>query len=173
MTNNIDWEAVYDEELPRLYNYFRYRTGDSSTAQDLTAMTLHRAWRYREGYRSDLGAFEAWLFQIARNVAADHLRHQRLPDLELDAAEHIAADLSVEREVEYRSDADLLYRLLSRLTPPEQELIALKYGGELTNRAIARITGKSESNVGTTLHRLIQRLRREWGKVESEYDARR
>ncbi|MBK8027516.1 MAG: sigma-70 family RNA polymerase sigma factor [Chloroflexi bacterium] len=44
----------------------------------------------------------------------------------------------------------------------ERELIALKYGAELTNRAIAEVTGLSESNVGTTLHRIIQKLRQQW-----------
>jgi RNA polymerase sigma-70 factor (ECF subfamily) len=161
----VDWEALYREQMPRLYNYFRYRTGDGTAAQDLTAQTLERAWRYRERYRSDLGAFEAWLFQIARNVVVDYLREHHLADLSLEDAEHLHDDTSIEREVEDREDAARLYALLSRLTPQEQELIALKYGASLTNRAIARITGLTDSNVGTTLHRLIQRLRREWDVV--------
>ena len=38
----------------------------------------------------------------------------------------------------------------------------MKYGAEMNNRAIARATGLSESNVGTILHRAIQKLRVEW-----------
>lgn len=37
--------------------------------------------------------------------------------------------------------------------------MALKYGAGLTNRAIARLTRLSESNVGSLLHRVVQRLR--------------
>jgi RNA polymerase sigma-70 factor (ECF subfamily) len=44
----------------------------------------------------------------------------------------------------------------------ERELLSLKYGAGLTNRAIARLTGLSESNVGTLLHRTIAGLRTEW-----------
>ena len=65
-----------------------------------------------------------------------------------------------------RSLARLLHerlgRLLARLAPRERELIALKYGAEMTNRAIARLTGLRESNVGTILHRTIQVLRAAW-----------
>ena len=48
----------------------------------------------------------------------------------------------------------------------ERELLALKYGAELTNRAITRVTGLSESNVGTILHRTIQQLRAGWDEGE-------
>ncbi len=40
----------------------------------------------------------------------------------------------------------------------------MKYGAEMNNRAIARATGLSESNVGTVLHRAIQKLRVEWAE---------
>ncbi len=41
-------------------------------------------------------------------------------------------------------------------------VLALKYGGGLTNRAIARATGLSESNVGTIVHRAVEGLRAQW-----------
>ena len=63
-----------------------------------------------------------------------------------------------------RCDSDLarLGALLETLPQREQELVALKYGAEATNRAIAELTGLSESNVGTILHRVVQALRRDW-----------
>jgi RNA polymerase sigma-70 factor (ECF subfamily) len=48
------------------------------------------------------------------------------------------------------------------LPPRQRELIALKYGADMTNRAIARATGLSESNVGTILHRAVEALRVRW-----------
>ena len=53
-------------------------------------------------------------------------------------------------------------RLLAALPDRERELVALKYGAGLTNRAIARLTGLTESNVGTILHRAIVALRADW-----------
>jgi DNA-directed RNA polymerase specialized sigma24 family protein len=55
-----------------------------------------------------------------------------------------------------------LAALLGGLAEREREILALKYGAGLTNRAIARLTGLGESNVGTLLHRTVQKLRAEW-----------
>ena len=50
-----DWDAPYAEQLPRVYNFFRYRAG-ADDAEDLTSETFEKAWRARHRYRRDLGA---------------------------------------------------------------------------------------------------------------------
>src|ERR1044072_1899656 len=76
-TGQLDFEADYRTELPRVYNFFRYRLGDDQTAEDLTAETFEKAWRHRGRYRDDLASFSTWLFTIARRVATDHFRKWR------------------------------------------------------------------------------------------------
>ena len=156
-----NWEAVYTEQLPRVYNFFRYRLGNDAHAEDLTSRTFEKAWTARGRYRRDLAGFSTWLLSIARNVAVDHLRAQR-PHLPLEAAEEVAAKDTPHDEVALHSDLARLGTLLQKLPSREQELVALKYGAEATNRAIAELTGLSESNVGTILHRVVQTLRRDW-----------
>jgi RNA polymerase sigma-70 factor (ECF subfamily) len=152
---------VYAEQLPRVYNFFRYRLGNEALAEDLTSRTFEKAWSARARYRRDLAGFSTWLISIARNVATDHLRAQRR-HLPLEAANEIEAHETPHDEVARASDIARLGELLGRLTQREQELVALKYGAEATNRAIAELTGLSESNVGTILHRVVQTLRRDW-----------
>jgi RNA polymerase sigma-70 factor (ECF subfamily) len=157
-----DWDQVYAEELPRVFNFFRYRFGHTADAEDLTARTFEKAWRSRYRYRSDVAAFATWLLTIARNVAIDHAR-ARKPLVPLDAAAAVpSAARTPEEQALQQSDADRLDLLLKRLSPRDRELIALKYGAEMTNRAIARATGLSESNVGTILHRAVEELREQW-----------
>jgi RNA polymerase sigma-70 factor (ECF subfamily) len=156
-----DWEAVYVEQLPRLFNFFRYRLGNEAHAEDLTSRTFEKAWSARARYRRDLAGFSTWLLSIARNVATDHLRAQR-PHLPLEAAEEIAANDTPHDEAARASDLARLGMLLEKLPAREQELVALKYGAEATNRVIAELTGLSESNVGTILHRVVRALRRDW-----------
>jgi RNA polymerase sigma-70 factor (ECF subfamily) len=156
----LDWEAVYHDLLPRVYNFFRYQVGDDALAEDLTATTFMKAWRERARYRHDLSAFSTWLYSIARHVAIDHYRTHK-PIAPLDAADG-ASDIDIERLVARRADAARLHVLLGRLPQREREIIALKYGAEMTNRAIATLTGLSESNVGTILHRTVQTLREQW-----------
>ncbi|HEX5505737.1 MAG TPA: sigma-70 family RNA polymerase sigma factor [Thermomicrobiales bacterium] len=162
-----DWAAVYAEYLPRVYNYFRFRTGDNLLAEDLTAQTFEQAWRGRARYRHDLGAFSTWLFTIARRVAAGRFRRQpAMLTVPLESVAAQPAHSDVEEIVERRSELARLQRLLADLPVREREVIELKYGALLTNRAIARVTGLSESNVGTLLHRTVQRLRTSWEEEE-------
>ena len=156
-----DWDAVYTEQLPRVYNFFRYRFGNEALAEDLTSRTFEKAWSARARYRRDLAGFATWLISIARNVAVDHLRAQR-PHVPLEAAENVPAKDTPHDEAARYSDIERLVGLVAKLPQREQELLALKYGAEATNRAIAELTGLSESNVGTILHRVVQTLRRDW-----------
>ncbi len=158
---DLDWNSVYRDHLPRLYNYFRFRTGRDADVEDLTARTFEKAWKARDRYRRDLAGFSTWLFGIARNVATDHLRstHAHLP---LDAADEIATGSTPEDDAARRSDLARLARLTVNLSDRQRELIALKYGATLNNRIIARITGLSESNVGTVLQRTVEKLRAQW-----------
>jgi RNA polymerase sigma-70 factor, ECF subfamily len=156
-----DWDALYSAWLPRVYNFFRYRVGDDSLAEDLTATTFIKAWRSRAGYDPALGAVSTWLFSIARHVAADHFRGQR-PSLPLDEFQPQPDEDGVEMLVEQQAERDHLTALLVALPPREREIVALKYGAEMSNRAIATVTGLTESNVGTILHRTVHALRRQW-----------
>ena len=158
---SLDFEAVYGEELPRVYNFFRYRTGDDQVAEDLTAETFEKAWRNRDKYRHDLAAFSTWLFTLARRIGTDYFRRHR-PTVPLDAAVLVPDPQILEDVAQQRADFRHLSHLLSRLAERERELVALKYGAGLTNRAITRITGLSESNVSTILHRVTQQLRVQW-----------
>ncbi|MGH8201490.1 MAG: sigma-70 family RNA polymerase sigma factor [Steroidobacteraceae bacterium] len=157
----LDWDALYSDQLPRIYNYFRFRVGNDSDAEDLTARTFESAWRARERYREDLGGFSTWLFTIAHNLVVDFLRSRR-SQVPIDAIEELTADGTPEEDAARDSDLERLSMLAARLSEREQEVIALKYGATLDNRQISGLMRLSESNVGTILHRAVQTLRRQW-----------
>lgn len=156
-----DWDAVYADQLPRVYNYFRYRLGNEAAAEDLTSRTFEKAWAARRRYRRDLAGFGTWLLSIARNVAIDHLRADRR-HAPLSAALDVADGATPEDDLASQSDLARLAALMRRLSAREQELLALKYGAGATNRSIAEVTGLSESNVGTIVCRAVQVLREQW-----------
>ena len=157
----LDWNSVYRDQLPRLYNYFRFRIGRDADVEDLTARTFEKAWKARDRYQRDLSGFSTWLFSIARNVAIDHLRASQ-KHLPLEAAGDVATATTPEDDAAKRSDIQRLAQLTAHLSDRAQELIALKYGAALNNRMISRITGLSESNVGTVLQRTVEKLRSQW-----------
>jgi RNA polymerase sigma-70 factor (ECF subfamily) len=160
-TNELNWDVVYAREAPRIYNYFRFRLGSESDVEELTARTFEHAWRSRARYRRDLAAFATWLFKVAQNVGTDHLRARRT-HLPIDAALEVKAEGTPHQDAERSSDLARLALLCEALPERERELVALKYGAAINNRLIAELTGLSESNVGTILHRVVQTLREQW-----------
>lgn len=160
-TEAINWDGVFQEYFPRVYNFFRYRAGDDFLAEDLTSTTFEKAWRSRIQYRQDVSAIGTWLFAIARNVANDHFRGGR-PEVGLEALEEMPDSFSVEENFQRADETRRLEILLQQLSPRTRELIALKYGAEMNNREIAQVTDLSESNVGTILNRTVNVLRNAW-----------
>jgi RNA polymerase sigma-70 factor, ECF subfamily len=165
LSQEMDWDAVYANLEPRIYNFFRYRIGEDLTAQDLTSVTFEKAWRGRIRFRRNLGAFSTWIFTIARNTAIDYFRQNRL-ETPLDEDHDLVDPASVEDAVQHRQEFSHLSSILERMSTRDRELIALKYGGRLTNREIAKLTHFSESNVGAILSRTIQKLREEWEEAD-------
>jgi RNA polymerase sigma-70 factor (ECF subfamily) len=159
----LDWDTVYWEYMPRIFNYFCYRVGERALAEDLTATTFVKAWKARREYNPTKGAISTWLLAIARNTATDFFRREReslpldLVRLPLDSDER-----PVEEALQVGQDFERLSVLLSGLNSRERDLVALKFGIGMTNRAIAKMTGMTESNVGTTLHRVVKSLRSAW-----------
>jgi RNA polymerase sigma factor, sigma-70 family len=162
---DINWDSVVSNELPRLYNYFRYRLGDEIIAEDLTSVVLEKAWLKRHRYRKDRAAFSVWLFAIAKNEVVAYLR-KRYVSVSISGAENVSGE-KTEHILEQLQDFQKLSRLLGDLPERERELVSLKFGADLNNREISTVTGLSESNVGTILSRVLQKLREQW-KVQDE-----
>lgn len=159
-TQQNEWALLYEQELPRIYNYFRYRLQDDQVAKDLTAVTFEKAWQKRNGYQQSKAAFTTWLFTIAKNVSIDHFRQQRL---HVEIGEYLPANTpSPEDVLQEKENLAKLARLLDGLPEREQEIVALKYGASLNNREIARVTNLSSANVGIILFRTVRKLRRQW-----------
>ena len=72
-----EFEAIYRAELPRVYRFFCYRFSEGPLGQGSNSATFEKAWRGRGRFRQQ-AAFSTWLFAIARHVAQDYCRKQRL-----------------------------------------------------------------------------------------------
>ena len=154
-TAGEQFEALYRRTFPRVYAYVASMLRDRSAAEEVTAQAYERAYRKRSSYKSGRGTAEAWLFGIARHAALDELRRlKRRAPLEADSA--VAPDDHAEDVAE----RETVRAALATLDPRERDLLALKFQAGLSNTEIARVLATSESNVGTKLHRTMQKLRR-------------
>ena len=139
----------------RVYAYVAYRIGDGSDAEDVTSETFERALRYRSSFDPNRGDPAAWLIGIARRCVADAAMQRR---------ETVTAEVP-ERVVDAHDDAALrrldLAVAVAELDERDRELVALRYGADLTARQIGELLGMSTNSVEVALHRALARLRRE------------
>ncbi|GAP13310.1 RNA polymerase sigma factor, sigma-70 family [Longilinea arvoryzae] len=153
-----DLPAQFERFYPAVFRYFRLRGADADTANDLASAAFERALQNRRRFDPRRGSFGAWIFTIARNLAANHWASpaSRPADLAEDlAAPGTPPELSL-IEMEERQ---ALLAALAGLDERERDLLALKFASRFTNRQIAELSGLSESNVGVILYRALNRLR--------------
>jgi len=71
------FHTIYERWAVPVFKYFRFRTNDTASAEDLTSQLFLAAYQALPRYRHQ-GHFAAWLFTIARNLAREYYRtHQR------------------------------------------------------------------------------------------------
>jgi RNA polymerase sigma-70 factor, ECF subfamily len=140
-----------EELLRRVYAYVAYRVGNQSEAEDITSETFERALRYRDRFDERKGEPIAWLLGIARNCVYDALLRPRART----ADEMHAAQPDVEAEVVGKLT---LMEALATLSPSDRELLALRYGADLSPREIGRLLDHSRNAVDVALSRARTRL---------------
>jgi RNA polymerase sigma factor (sigma-70 family) len=157
----VDPLANPEPLIRRVYAYVAYRIGPGPDAEDITSETFERALRYKKSYDSRKGEPAAWLVGIARRC--------------LEGRPASVEGLSEHYEVADRGDLedDTLRRIVlsgavDRLEDRDRELIALRYGADLTARQIAELHGAKTNAIEVALHRALGRLRSE---LEAEGEA--
>ena len=139
--------------IRRVYAYVAYRIGDGPDAEDVTSEAFARALRYRESYDESKGDAVAWMIGIARRCIAAHLADRLAPMADPPEA---AAPGSLDDDTVRRLE---LARAMATLHERDRELVALRYGAELTAKQIAELLGLRVNTVEVSLHRTLRRLR--------------
>ena len=159
-TKDAIFEKLYEERFAWVYNYIYFRVQHAQTAEDLTADVFVRVYQYFDNFTHEKGEIGAWLSGITRNAVNTHLRKALSAPGATELTEFIPAGVDIEREYLHTEDMRQIMEHLQLMPQDKQELIAMKYFLHMNNREIAKATGLSESNVGSTLHRIVEGLRK-------------
>jgi RNA polymerase sigma-70 factor (ECF subfamily) len=152
---------LFERHHGPLYGFFVRHTGDRTASEDLVQLVFYRILKYRHTYR-DEGRFSAWIYHLARKVAADHFRRNSttphntdpndLPTVP-DQAPH-AADCAVAAD-----DTERLHAALAALDPDQREMLVLARFQHLKHEEIARLFDLSVGAVKVRVHRALKDLR--------------
>jgi RNA polymerase sigma factor (sigma-70 family) len=154
-----DFQAVYEDHVWRVYGFLAYHLPEPGPAEDLTQTTFERALRAWSRFDPRRASEATWLLAIARNALIDHYRRgRRETDLPSEGQAQEAMGSVPGPEAHWEGWPELL-EALDDLSEREREVIALRYGGDLTGQEIASLLDLSLPNVQQILSRSLRKLR--------------
>jgi RNA polymerase sigma-70 factor (ECF subfamily) len=159
-------ERLYDRYSSLVFSVALRVLTDRPLAEDVTQEVFLRLWRRPWSYDPERGRFRSWLMSVTRNRSIDERRRvvrrlrleeredERRPDPPATGRFHDPQLETVLAE-ERRAVRDAM----TRLPPPQREVIELAYFGGLTQVEIAAQTGEPLGTVKTRVRLGIQKLR--------------
>ncbi len=151
---------LYVSYAHNIYGYVRSIVRDDHEAEDVTQHVFAKLMTTVVKYDDRGVPFFAWLLRLARNVAIDHLRANRLTPTEtvLDPGAASGADLD---------RAETVRVALATLPDEQREVVILRHVVGLTPGEIADRMGRTEGSVHGLHHRGRRALQRELKRLES------
>jgi len=117
---------LYLRHKANVFRYLFYQVGDSQAAEDLTSEVFIRMIRGLPSYQPR-GSFQAWLYQIAHNLAIDYHRKEKA-NSRLPLMEDLVADGDDPLEtVDRQLDNQRLQRALAQLNQAQREVLVLRF----------------------------------------------
>ena len=144
-----------------VYGFFAYRLGSREDVEDLTQLTFERALRAWRSYDERRAPLRVWLLAIARNLLIDHLRRDTARERPSSDDQTFEQRIGLEPSPEETGlglSPDL-ERAIEALSVREREVLALRFGGDLSGSEIAELTGLSLANVHQISSRALRSLK--------------
>jgi RNA polymerase sigma-70 factor (ECF subfamily) len=141
-----------------LYNFFYQQNYDGQLSEDLVQTVFERILKYKNSYLPNM-AFRAWIYQIARNVKADHYKkQQRISDfIQPDDLEGLGN--SVEVDLTLQENLEQLKRAMALLPEAHKEVLIMTRFQKMRYADVAAILQCSEGAVKVKVHRAMKQLR--------------
>jgi RNA polymerase sigma-70 factor, ECF subfamily len=153
---------LHDQYYPVVYRYVTYRLEDALVCEDITSEVFLRLVETLHNGRGNIQDLRGWLLGTASHLVSDFLRHKyRRPTEALEAhEERLKTGESPEGYAEQSMHAQQVREAMTRLTPDQQHVIALRFSQELSLEETAQMMGKSVGAVKVLQFRALEALRR-------------
>ena len=157
--------GLYESHGPALEGWAFSRFSDRQVAEEVVQETVLAAWRKYDQYDPGRGSERAWMFGIARNVAATrHRRNQRhLRSVPTDPV----IDSGIEdAELARVAERSLIADAIRALSPDHRDVVSAAYWEGLSTKEIAARLGIPDGTVKSRLHYALRILRAHLQELE-------
>ncbi|WP_200890778.1 RNA polymerase sigma factor [Pedobacter lusitanus] len=132
--------------------------------KDLIQEITLQLWRAYPGY-NQTAKLSTWMYRVALNVAITFYRKERKKnDLIMPISGSMIEFIGEAEPVDNRNELLLLQHFISELKELDRALMLL-YLEEKSQKEMAEILGLSETNIGTKINRIKEKLKQRFLKV--------
>ncbi len=152
---------LYEAYFDKIYRYLALRIRNECEAEDMTQQVFMKMLQSISSYKSKGVPFSSWLYRIAHTLLVDFLRQQNKKatvDIEGLPLPHTGED--PQHMMEQQVDIDELKKATKLLTGAQQEVLSLRFAGELSIAECAEVMGKSEGAIKALQHSAVLSLRK-------------
>jgi RNA polymerase sigma-70 factor, ECF subfamily len=151
---------LYVSYSHNIYGYVRSIVRDDHEAEDVTQHVFAKLMTSIVKYDDRGVPFFAWLLRLARNVAIDHLRANRLTPTENVLDPDMSSQIDLDRAETVRS-------ALATLPDEQRQVVLMRHVIGLTPGEIADHMGRSEGSIHGLHHRGRRALQKELARLDS------
>lgn len=166
-----EFTHLYDHHYVQVFRYMYGRCGGiQQEAEDLTAETFLRAWNTRHNFSGNEQAALGWLLHIARNLAIDASRRQKVRTTDDSVDLEILPDFHdlPESEILTREQTTILWKMLESLPEETREVLVLRYILGWQVKRIAVHLNTKENTISVSIRRALSRLKNDWNQPQGE-----
>ena len=157
-----DFDELFTLYHSKVFDFLYKRVSNKEIAEDLTSEVFEKILKTMNDFQWQGVTISAWIFRIARNHLIDFYRknNKYKKDTSLDDIVNIvvSSSPSIEKVLEDGETEIALFQSIRELDEEEQYLIYYKFYEEMSNKQISDLTGITETNIGTKLHRIRKKL---------------
>ena len=149
--------ALYEKYFEKIYRYCFFNLRSHEDAQDAVQETFVKTLRrIKEFETKSQGTFQAYLFQIARNIIIDRSRKRR--EIKIEDFESIESTEDMVEEFSKKQRSERVRRVIDRLDGVERQIIILRYFEEMSYEEISEAVGLKPAALRVRIHRLIKKI---------------
>jgi RNA polymerase sigma-70 factor (ECF subfamily) len=152
---------LYERYLDPIYRFIRMRVDGERDAEDLCETVFLRTYEALDRYEDRGHPFSAYLYQVAKNLLADHYR-QRSRAEQVGEVESEESESSGDRD--HQEELLAIAQALGHLSEDYREVIRLRVVLELPTETVASWMGRTPGAVRVLLHRALKELNRNLDK---------
>jgi RNA polymerase sigma-70 factor (ECF subfamily) len=152
-------EQLCAQYATRVARFASLAAGNDADADDIAQDALLKAVAALDRFDPRRGSLDAWLWRIVANTARDAGRRARVRALFTERLAREAPVTGIEDAAIERATSSEVYAAMARLRPRDRELLALRFGSDLSTGEVGAIAGLSAESARRAIGRALERLR--------------